>query len=142
MGSCKGCGPKRNRMNQYAFTYAKEIPLATQLIERNLESSNSTGGLSVTYSLSCSIERWICQNRKAFDFALLQRSGVEILRELAMSNRINSIVTLQKDAAEALQVDLMDDYNKAMDNALKNLGLPNDDCFSCRSRMTTTSIMV
>jgi len=117
------------------------IPLETQVIQNNLQQSGDTGGLSVTYSLSCSLDRWICQNRNAFGFALLQRAGVEILRELAMSNRINSIVTLQKDAAAALQVDLMNDYTVAMDNALKNVDIPNDICFSCRNRITTTAIL-
>ena len=138
---CRGCGTRKNIANEYVYAYAKEIPLETQVIQNNLQQSGDTGGLSITYSLSCSLERWICQNRNAFGFALLQRAGVEILRELAMSNRINSIVTLQKDAAAALQVDLMNDYTVAMDNALKNVNIPNDICFSCRNRITTTAIL-
>jgi len=138
---CRGCGTRKNIANEYVYAYSKEIPLITQVIQSNLQQSGDTGGLSITYSLSCSLDRWICQNRNAFSFALLQRAGVEILRELAMSSRVNSIVTLQKDAAAALQVDLMDDYNTAMDNALKNVNIPNDICFSCRNRLTTTSIL-
>lgn len=138
---CRGCGTRKNIANEYVYAYAKEIPLETQVIQNNLQESGDTGGLSITYSLSCSLDRWVCQNRNAFGFALLQRAGVEILRELAMSNRINSIVTLQKDAAAALQVDMMNDYNVAMDNALKNVDIPNDVCFSCRNRITTTAIL-
>lgn len=138
---CKGCGTRKNSANEYTYAYSKEIPLETQVIQSNLQQSGDTGGLSITYSLSCSLDRWICQNRNAFGFALLQRAGVEILRELAMSNRVNSVVTLQKDAAAALQVDMMNDYTVAMDNALKNVHIPNDICFSCRNRITTTAIL-
>lgn len=139
---CRGCSRRRDTYNGYTYCYSKEMALNTQVIERNLSGSSDTGGLSITYSVSCSLDKWICQNRNGFAMALLHRAGMEILKEFAISNRINSLVTLRKDEAAKLEVVFQEEYDKSMDNVLKNLRLPNDLCFKCEKRIQTKTISV
>jgi len=138
---CKGCSASRNMSNKYALAYSKSIPTTSQIIERNLQSLSHTGGLSITYSLSCSLEKWICQNRNRFAMALLHRWGMEVLKEFSISSRVNALVTLKKDEANNLSQYYEQEYNKAMANCLQNLRLPNDICFECNKRVTTGVIV-
>lgn len=140
--SCRGCARRRDAVNEYIYAYQKTLPLNTPAIQQNLQQSNSTGGISLTYSVACSLEKWICQNRVGFAMALLHRAGMELIKEFLISNRINSLVTLKKDDAEKLSLDFQAEYDKSMDNVLKNMRIPNDICFKCQKRVSTRAISV
>lgn len=139
--NCRGCTRRRDTLNGYLYVYQKSLPLNTQAIQQNLIPSNGTGGLSLTYSLSCSVERWICQNRNGFAMALLHRAGMEILKEFSMSSRVNSLTTLRKDEVANLEQYFEAEYNKSMDNVLKNLRLPSDICIKCQKQLKTRPIL-
>lgn len=134
---CKGC--KTNRAYNYRMMWLsqKSVPAGLQKIESNLVPYVSTGGLSLIYTVSCSIGKWMCTNRNRFGMALLHRAGMEVIKEYQVSNRINSLVTLKQDEAQTLYEYFEAEYNKAMDNAMKNLNLPNDICLQCNKRLQT-----
>lgn len=137
-GSCVTClNPVGWFRNRYVWILQQSIPAASDKIQGNLNSSTDTGGLSVTYSLQCSMEKWLCQMRNQYAYALMHRWGVEVLKEASMSNRLNSLVVLNKDAKQALQLDFEEIYQKSMQNSFRNIRLPNDVCFNCNKHVLT-----
>lgn len=140
--SCRGCARRRDTSNGYIYAYAKSLGLLDSAIDRNLQSENNTAGMSVTYSVSCSLDKWVCQQKNGFSMALLYRAGMEILKEFSMSNRVNSLVTLRKEEVSNLEQYFESEYKKSMDNALKNMRIPNDICFKCQKQIRTQSISV
>lgn len=138
-GSCRSCLniPMSRFGNRYVWIYSQSIAANASKVQTNLRSSNDCGGLSLTYSLNCSLDKWLCSMRKSFAFGLLHRWGMEILREAQMSNRLNTLVTLKKEEKESLYAYFEQEYKKAMQDCFRNLRLPNDICFNCNAHLVT-----
>lgn len=124
-----------------AYTRTAKIATSGTLINSNLESISTTAGLSLTYSLVCSAEPLICQLAGALGWPLLHRWGMEVMRELKFSKRLNSIVSLYaKDHAELLSEYEME-YSKSMDNLFRNIRMPNDRCYRCEPKTRATTLI-
>lgn len=123
--------------NKYTWLFSQQISASLPKIQTNLSSCNDTGGLSLTYTLNCSMDKWLCSMRNQYGYALLYRWGVEILKEATMSMRLNSLVVLKKEEKEALQMDFEATYEKSMGDAFRNVKLPNDVCFVCNQHLLT-----
>lgn len=134
---CRSCPGPTSYSNKYIWGWSKSLPAASQPLQNNLTSLNTTGGLSITYTLSCSEESFICQMKDKFAFALWHRAGMEVLREALISNRMNTIIMLQKDEMQTLADFFESEYLKAMDSVLRNLKFPRDICFTCNNVVST-----
>ncbi len=131
---CNGCSGGYS--NRYASFNDVKILSASQKIEANLVSAN-TNGLSINYSLSCSVESFICKMAKLFAWAILHKTGAELMRELQFSRRLNSIVIIDKKDHIALREEFDAEYAKSMQRILENIRIPNDACFECNQRVKT-----
>lgn len=136
-GNCRSClsTPYRRFGNKYVWLYSQSIPAASAKVQTSLRYCNDTGGLSLTYSLNCSLDKWLCTMKKSYAFGLLHRWGMEVLREAQMSTRLNTLITLKKEEKENLYSYFEQEYKKAMDNSFRNIRLPNDVCFKCNSHI-------
>lgn len=137
IAGCRTCPRPNSWGNKYVWMYAKSLPTSAIKVQNSLQSINDTGGLSLVFSLQCSVDKFICQMKNSFAFALMHRAGMEILREVKMSTRMNNIVMLKKDEVDELMGYFETTYNQSMDNILKNLRLPKDICFNCNSVVRT-----
>lgn len=133
---CTSCRPGLySYRNDVIYAYSRSLPIGSSLTQNALTPNNDCGGLSIKYSVNCTIDKWLCQIRNSLSMPLLYKWGVEILKEAKITTRFNSIVALKRDAMEALQTDFETEYIKQMDDIFKNLQLPNDKCFKCNKRV-------
>lgn len=137
LSGCSACRPTWSYRNMFMAIYSRSLPVAGPLIMNNLTGINECGGVSLTISLSCSMDKWICQMKNVLAYPLLYLAGVEILKEAMASDRFNSLLTLNRDKMAAVIEDYELEYGKAMDGIFKNLSLPNDICFKCNSKINT-----
>jgi hypothetical protein len=141
-GSCNTCKPVFSYRNKWLAMYSRSLPVAGPLLTNNAKGINECGGMSLTLSLSCSLDKWLCQMRALLAMPLLYKAGIEILKEAINSPRFNSLITLNKDKMAAIMEDYEMEYGKAMDGVFKNLRLPNDTCFKCNSKINTGIAML
>jgi hypothetical protein len=66
---------------------------------------------------------------------LLHKVGSELMKELAASRRLNSIINIDKGTNELLQKEYEDEYMASMSALLNNMKVPNDICFNCNSKV-------
>jgi hypothetical protein len=92
---------------------------------------NNTNGLSLLYSIACSIEPFICSMGNLLSWAILHKAGAEVLKEMKISNRLNNIVLLNRDNFDELINAYENEYMSNLSGVMNSLQLPNDACFDC-----------
>lgn len=140
ISGCRRCPGSTRPENKYVWVFAKKLPIAGPKIDQNTQSVNDTGGLSINYSLQCSVTGFLCSIKNQLALPLLYRAGYEILMDALTSTRKNPLVLLQKDEMATLTSYYDEQYDKAITNLLQNLRIPNDICFTCKPKVSTTTI--
>jgi hypothetical protein len=132
--NCSSCA-SGGYSNRYISFSSGQIGTADQKIDQNISSNTGTNGLSINYSLNCSLEPFLCNMGNQIAWSLLHKVGAEIMDELISSRRLNSIVTIDKATNEALREKYNNEYMASMSALLANIQLPNDICFNCNSKI-------
>jgi hypothetical protein len=123
--NCSSCA-SGGYSNRYISFSSGQIGTADQKIDQNISSNTGTNGLSINYSLNCSLEPFLCNMGNQIAWSLLHKVGAEIMDELISSRRLNSIVTIDKATNEALREKYNNEYMASMSALLANIQLPND----------------
>lgn len=91
------------------------------------------GGLDVKFLITCSMERFLCENLPLFKHVLWYRIGVEAMKEAIQSDRVNRFTVFSEErAAERLAL-YVEDYTKALNAATMNIKMTEDPvCFECK----------
>lgn len=132
----QGCRDCRSDIgNKYIRFQGVQLPTANDKIESNIVSTSDTFGLSVDYSLNCSAEPFICNMKGLMAQPLMYKAAELVLREVKVSDRLNSIVLLHDEDVNHLIDYYHNQYIKAMTGILDTMQLPNDVCFHCNSRV-------
>ncbi len=131
---CNNCSSGYS--NRYVSFNDVRILSANQKIESNIVTGN-TNGLSFNYSINCSIDSFICKMAKLFAWALLHKTGAELMRELQFSKRLNSIVIIDKKDHIELRQEFDNEYAKSMTRIFQNIRIPSDVCFECNQKVKT-----
>lgn len=131
--SCSSCNGSYS--NRYISFSGGEIGVSDQKIFSNITSSTGTSGLSIEYSLNCSLEPFLCNMGNQIAWSLLHKVGSELMKELTASRRLNSIINIDKGLNEVLQKEYEDEYMASMSALLNNMKVPNDICFNCNSKV-------
>jgi hypothetical protein len=126
---------KAYKTDSYAVFNNIMISSGGAFIESNKRSTTYTSGLSVNYSINCSIENFVCNMSNLFAWPILQKTGAELMRELMFSRRLNSIIIIDKAKNEQMREEFDAEYVKSMDRILKNISIPDDVCFKCKQRV-------
>lgn len=92
---------------------------------------NHTNGLSILYSISCSVEPFVCSMANLLSWAILHKAGAEVIKEMKVSNRLNNIVLLNRDEFDGLIEAYENEYMSSLKGVLDSMVLPNDFCFDC-----------
>ena len=92
----------------------------------------TTFGLSISYSINCSMNRFLCENINVFKTAMLYAVGVEYLVEALASPRINAFTTTNKEANEKVYNLFEKRYQKALEVSIKSLNFCDNCCFDCK----------
>ena len=109
--------------------------------------------MSITYSLNCTVEPFLCSIRNLLQFPLLYLVAYWILKDAKHNSRINSYITISRQdhatlAAEYLQEYKMQMFGSFNENGVKikqgsmdSIKLPADICFNKKSRLKYKTIV-
>lgn len=115
---------------------AKTLKQYNQNISRNdLEIAGDTFGCNVIVALKCSFESVICQNKQLFKRAYLYALGIEAMRELISSDRINDYTTLNRNEAKDNITLWKEDYDNSLMNAIDGINIEDGDCTECHNTL-------
>jgi hypothetical protein len=92
------------------------------------------GGLDVKYLVYCSAEKFVCENIKLFESALLYKIGYEITVERRLGERINEFTILSKERWDELESFYRKQYEQDLMNSIKSQNIHEDEvCFACKN---------
>lgn len=115
--------------------YGAKSTANTNLSYSSLELGDNTYGFQVICSVKCSYDAVICQNREVFKRALLYAMGIEAMRELLSSDRINGYTTIGRQEAKDNITAWTTDYTTALFNAVDGLSVDGGNCAECHNTL-------
>jgi hypothetical protein len=136
---CFSCNRGNDGYNgRYMIYDGIESNVSGTLMYSQLEYTGFTGGLSVQYTVECSMDGWLCSMKDRLAFAMLHKFGIIMCEEvIAGSKRMNSITTIDVSKAEYLHGIFTERYHTALKDALGRVTPPNDNCFYCNKSVRT-----
>lgn len=123
--------------NGLTISGASTTNAITSTIEyANLTLGADTFGVSLIASVKCLFDSVVCQNRDLFTRAWLYCLGVEIMREVQTSDRLNQYTIVGKQTAIDYEKKFMDDFMNSLMNAVDGIELANSHCLECNQEIT------
>lgn len=141
-GGCGSCSGWR-----YSNSYIESTPISLNesayKIRSSLTSSSHTFGLSINYSVQCSIDNWICEIANLMALPILYKSGMEIMNYCILySNRQNAAINIHAERNKDALSHFTQAYNNEMEATIKKINLPkNDICFKCNDFIMSAIIL-
>lgn len=135
-GHCNGCS--NTFSNAYTYLSYSETS-ATEVISANLQGGQSTGGISVSYSLECSLDTFICSMAGTLGMPILYKTASLVLEEMVVSKRQNAVIGVYKEDHEELMAKYESEFISSMGAIFNNMKTPNDICFHCNSSIKTVA---
>lgn len=135
--SKSGCYSCHNNSytNRYIQFTGAAIDESAEKIDSNILSSSGTNGLSLEYSLNCSVEPFICNMGNFMAWSMLHKVGSEIMKEAIYGRRLNSIITIDRDKNIEMMNLYENEFMASWGAFLNNIQTPTDICFNCNSRI-------
>lgn len=103
-----------------------EINTPTTLIK-----GSNTFGLSAIFSLKCSLENLVCNNKELFAGAWLNLLSAEVMTERLYSDRVNRFTTIDRKRAEELRQEFDAAFIGEIENVVDSLELADKCCVEC-----------
>ncbi len=120
--------------SQFAWFQGARIAIADPKIESNITGTDGTFGMSMNYSLNCSLDSFICNMGNQLAWPILYKAGSELMKELVHSKRLNSIINIYSNSNAELEEDFNTEFEASIKEIMENTVPPNDFCFSCKPR--------
>lgn len=139
LSNADDCGNCMYSNSYITFQTSKILTGAAKILD-NIETNTRTAGISLTYSLSCSFEEYLCSIRNLLALPVKYKAGAMIMQQLKLSKRPNPLVTAYKGDNEAMEAFYEAEYSKQMKNIFKNMRMPKSICFECNPQ--TKSVVV
>lgn len=98
-------------------------------VSQTLTTGTNTFGLAGTYSVQCSFETIVCNNKNLFKNALFNVLAYELMRERIYTERINKWTTVDRDIAKnEMMPDFYEQYLKELSQVIGGIDLNSGDC--------------
>lgn len=112
-------------------------------IRSSLTASPHTYGLSVNYSIQCSLDNWLCELSHLVALPILYKAGIEIMQyAILYSNRQNSSVNIDAERNKERLEMYKQAYNESLDSTIKKINMPKyDTCFKCDEYLKSSIIL-
>lgn len=112
-------------------------------IRSSLVGGTHTFGLSVNYSIQCSVENWLCELANLMAMPILYKTGMEVMTyALYYSNRQNSGINIHAERNQKALDFFTTAYNDALEATIKKINVPKGDiCFKCNEFMRSAIIL-
>lgn len=135
-GACTSCGGGAKYTNKYVQVTGAKLSTSAQAVDENVISIGNTGGLSITYSLSCNHREWMCSAMNILAIPIYYEQAFQLM-DFAISSspnvRLNNTSWLNSELLSERRQQYYDMAEKEFTNALKNISPPSDSlCFTCR----------
>lgn len=128
---CMSCG----RDNYLSYATSGTLDDALSKTESNFVTSNSTGGLTVDYTIECDLDNYICSLGNTLAWPLLYKTGHLIMQELEHSQQLNTIVMINSEKNKELSSYYESEYIKSLNQITSNIKTPKDICFQCAPKI-------
>lgn len=132
--SCYSCY-NSSYINRYVEFTGASMDDSLEILEKNIMTSTFTYGLSLEYSLACSVEPFICNMGNVIAWPMLHKVGSEVMKEVIYGRRLNSIINIDKDKNTEMMTSYENEFMASWGAYLNNIKTPKDICFSCNSRI-------
>ena len=109
---------------------------ADTLTHDDLNLGSNTYGMSIIASTRCQYDAVVCQNRDLLARAWLYCLGVEVMREVQTSDRLNQYTIVGKQTAIDYEKKFTDDMMMSIFNAVDSISLSNSPCIECNQEVT------
>lgn len=129
----KGTENKYYNGNTYWDKLACTFPCADGNYQGSVRQING-GGLNIKYNITCSIDKFVCDNINIFKTSLWWRIGLETAVERRFGNKVNQFTMMKIEDAENLQNFYNTQYQQELSNSIKSQNIYEDDvCFACKN---------
>lgn len=99
---------------------------------RNPAHGNDSFGLTGVFSITCSYDSFVCNNKETFALPLQYLMGAELMIERAASDRLNRFTTVDMEKVEGLIKYYQDQYAVSLKQIIDSIDLNTDDaCIEC-----------
>ena len=98
-------------------------------------TTSNTYGLSGTFSIVCSWDAVICQNKTLFSRAFWYLCGIELLTEQLYSTKLNLFTTTNLQRAKELREEYQVEYAKSLEQVAGGFKLNCDCCIDCAGQV-------
>lgn len=136
---CSSCGGWPSYRNRGVEVRGAKISTSGTYIESNLSSLNHTSGLSIDYSVGCSMTSFLCSIANRLAYPILYKTGELLCAEMMYSRRLNSVISLYGKETAELRAEFENEYLRSINALLGNMKLPNDVCFRCNPKIRTVT---
>ncbi len=121
--------------SNYIYVRSAKIGTADAKIRANVNSLETTGGLSINYSLQCSFDEYLCSIANLIAMPIAYKAGALAMLEMKHSKRLTGAVTIYGKSHEELYNYYESEHQKMMEEVLLNMSIPNSFCFECTPRV-------
>lgn len=97
--------------------------------------TSKTYGLTGTFSIVCSWDAVICQNKTLFSRAFWYLCGIELLTEQLYSTKLNLFTTTNLQRAKELREEYQVEYAKSLEQVAGGFKLDCDCCIDCAGQV-------
>ncbi len=145
---CYSCGSG----NTNAEIRGASATIDTSIIESDLTIGDNSFGLSVKWSVVCSFDSFVCNNKEAFTRAWWYLLGVELMWEKAFTSRLNQFTSFDNNKAKELwklfevtyhggtidDIEFTGELPMSIDATFLNM---NDYCLECNNEVRTEEMI-
>lgn len=96
---------------------------------------SNTYGLTGTFSIVCSWDAVICQNKTLFSRAFWYLCGIELLTEQLYSTKLNLFTTTNLQRSKELREEYQVEYSKSLEQVAGGFKLNCDCCIDCAGQV-------
>lgn len=129
-----GCACNFNtfRHNNWPELRPAVLPSSEDPINENISLSSNGKGVWIDASIVCSIDEFICSNKKILLNAWWYLLGREVLTEKLSSYNLNYFTSGLQEKTDWLRKELDANYQKSLKNGLNGISINGDNiCFDC-----------
>ena len=139
---CYSCKGNKGHRGKYIYSQGISMAAGSPKIRSNVQASTGgTAGLSVQYSVNCTLDNFVCSIKNLLASPILYKTGQLYYEYLANTSRINSKTKINGEDAIALAARCESQWREKLDNLINGIQLPNDVCFKCESPITRRVIL-
>ena len=139
---CNSCNGYRYS-NYYINSSPIYLSTSAQKIRSSLSTTSHTYGMSINYSVQCSMDNWLCEIANLMALPILYKTGMEIMEyAVYYSNRQTSTINIDAERNRERLSLYSTRYNEALQATIQKISLPKyDQCFVCNESIKLAIVL-